>query len=148
MDISYLDRKNFKALDFFKSDLAKKHSILNIPTAYNMQLTLDNLKITADKIQQIRDLLHKPIFINSGVRCKELNNMVGGADASQHIDGQALDFISPAFGKPEKIVKAIKAAEIEVDQCLIEKDWVHISIKKNRNRNEFATLINGKFTLL
>lgn len=152
MDISFLNQKNFKALDFFKSDIANKHNILNIPTAYYMQITLDKLKITAKKIQEVRELLKKPIYITSGFRCIELNRLVGGKESSQHINGEAVDFICPAFGASAKIVKAIKEAGIEVDQCIIEKsgnkEWVHLSIKKSKNRNEFAILENGKFKVI
>ena len=152
MDISFLNRKNFKALDFFKSDTAKNSNILNIPTAYYMQVTLNNLTVTANKIQEIRALLGFPVFITSGFRCIELNKLVGGSSSSQHITGEALDFVCPRFGSPEKIVRYLREKNIEVDQCIIEKsgdkEWVHLSIKKFKNRNEFAIIKDGKFSLL
>jgi hypothetical protein len=152
MDISFLNRKNFKALDFLKSDTATKNNVLNIPTAYYMQVTLNNLAVTASKIQEIRDLLSQPIHITSGFRCIELNKLVGGASSSQHITGEAIDFICPKFGNPDKIVRFLREKNIEVDQCIIEKsgskEWVHLSIKKFKNRNEFAIIDNNKWFLL
>lgn len=152
MDISFLKRKNFNACDFFKSPTAEKRGILNVPTAYYMQVTLENLSRVADTIQEIRTLLGTPIIITSGFRCIELNKLVGGKDTSQHIDGEAVDFISPRFGDVTSIVKKIKESGIEVDQCIIEKsgkkEWVHLSKKRSKNRNEFATLIDGVFTVI
>ena len=46
----------------------------------------------------------------------------------------------------------LKEKKIEVDQCLVEqigkKNWIHLSIKKEGNRNQFARLINGNFSLI
>ncbi len=152
MDISSLKRKNFNAHDCFKSSTAEKKGILNIPTAYYMQKTLDNLNRSADKAQEIRSLLGVAVNITSWFRCIELNKEVGGKETSQHIDGEAFDFIAPRFGTAAEIVAAIKKSEIEVDQCIIEKsgkkEWVHCSIKRAKNRNQFATLIDGVFTVI
>ena len=37
-----------------------------------------------DKLQRLRDLIGKPIIINSSARCPRHNAMVGGAPKSQH----------------------------------------------------------------
>ena len=152
MDISFLDRPNFKAHDFFKSDTAIKNGILNIPAAYRVDKVLDSMVILADKNQEIRDFLGYPIYISSGFRCLTLNRLLGSKDSSQHPLGQADDLTCPGFGSPEKVVLAIKKKGIEVDQCLIEKkgtsNWVHLSIKEFNNRNQFAYLVDGVFTLI
>ena len=36
--------------------------------------------------------MDKPIYINSGYRCKELNKEVGGSENSYHMKGLAADF--------------------------------------------------------
>lgn len=152
MDISFLDRLNFKAPDFFKSNTAIRKGILNIPAAYRMTIVLDNLVITANKMQEVRDFLKFAIYLSSAFRCLALNRILGSKDSSQHPEGQAVDFTCPGFGTPEEIVLAMKEKGIEVDQCLIEKkgkrSWVHLSIKLFNNRNQFAYLIDGVFTLI
>jgi len=81
----------------------------------------------------------------------ELNRALGSKDNSQHIQGQAIDFQCPEFGSPEQIVNFMKANNVIVDQCLIERSgsrhWVHLSITHNKNRNQYARLIDGKFTI-
>jgi len=42
-------------------------------------------------LQQLRDLIGKPIIINSGYRCEKHNKEVGGSPKSQHLLGKAAD---------------------------------------------------------
>jgi hypothetical protein len=77
----------------------------------------------------------------------DLNKAVGSKNTSQHLKGQAIDFICPKFGTPKDIFLALKKNNIVVDQCLLENTWIHLSIKESNNRNQFAKLINGKFRL-
>ena len=128
---------------FFVSDTAIRLGIDNHTTDPTI---LKNLSIVADKIQEIRDLLGYPIKINSAYRCLEVNRAIGSKDTSQHLKGQAVDFICPKFGTPQDIFLTLKNNNIIIDQCLLENTWIHLSIKSNNNRNQFAKLINGKFT--
>jgi uncharacterized protein YcbK (DUF882 family) len=52
---------------------------------------IENLTLLANRLQVIRDLLQKPIIINSGFRSTAYNRKVGGAERSQHILGKAAD---------------------------------------------------------
>lgn len=144
-----LTRKNFDWKEFFESNTAKLKNINN--TTDDTKL-LENGAILADKIQEIREILGYPIKINSAYRCLQLNRIIGSKDTSQHIKFEAVDFNCDSFGNPEKIVLFLKDRTIEVDQCLVEqngkKSWVHLSIKKERNRNQFGRLINGNFSLI
>ena len=45
-----------------------------------------------EMLDLVRAHMDKPIFINSGYRCKELNKAVGGAENSYHTKGLAADF--------------------------------------------------------
>ena len=47
--------------------------------------------LLVDKLQQLRDLINKPIIITSGYRCPLHNKKVGGYSKSPHIDGLAVD---------------------------------------------------------
>jgi len=146
LDISCLDRKNFKAEEFIASNTAARLGIDN--NIYDQEV-LDNLMLVADKAQEIRSLLGYPLKINSGYRCLKLNQAVGSKGTSQHLKGQALDFVCQGFGSPEKIVKFLKSSGVEADQCLIEFNrWVHISIKKEGNRNQFGKITKKGFEIL
>ena len=44
-----------------------------------------------EKLQELRERLGLPMIINSGYRCPERNEQVGGAKNSQHLFGKAAD---------------------------------------------------------
>ena len=145
--IEVLRRKNFEPEDFFKSETAEKWGIINLPkTEKESRNVIDNLKVVADKIQTIRNLLNQPITINSAYRCLELNRKIKSKDNSQHLFGQAVDFVCPEFGNPASIFTFLIQNKIEVDQCLMEGSWIHLSIKKSGNRNIYARYVGGIYT--
>jgi hypothetical protein len=127
LDISVLKRDNFSPEEFTQSNTARVERIDN--DVYNQDV-LDNLCLVADKAQEIRNLLNKAVKINSGYRCLKLNRFIGSKDTSQHVKGQAIDFIAPSFGEPKDIIKFLKDNNVIVDQCLMEGSWIHLSICK------------------
>lgn len=48
-------------------------------------------EILIDKLQQLRDLINKPITITSGYRCSAYNKKIGGYANSPHCKGLAAD---------------------------------------------------------
>ena len=106
------------------SDLAVRKGIDNTPG----MLASANLMRLAKLLDQVRKCLGKPIMINSGFRCKTLNDAVGSKDTSQHMIGCAAD-IRVSGMTPDQIVKAIIESDIQFDQMIREFDsWVHISV--------------------
>lgn len=145
--IEILRRENFEPQDFFRSDTAMKMGLINLPEMESeAQIVIKNLMVVADKIQQIRNLLGCPVKINSAYRCEKLNKAVGSKGVSQHLKGEAVDFVSPSFGNPAAIFTYLIKNKIEVDQCLMEGNWIHLSIKSSNNRNSFGKLIGGTYT--
>lgn len=128
--------KNFTFQEFLKSTQAEQNSIVNIPDDFSI---IDNILFTAQKMQEIRALLQYPILITSGYRSQKLNSLIGGSLKSQHLLGQAVDFISPKFGDPYDICKKISDIGILFDQMILEPSWIHISFNKQRMRNEILT---------
>jgi len=43
------------------------------------------------RLNHLRIIINKPIYINSGYRCKEENQRVGGVPGSYHLLGMAVD---------------------------------------------------------
>jgi len=140
MRIESLKRKNFDPGEFFASTTACERNIDNTTDDEDI---LINLNFTASKMQEIRNLLEEPIKISSAYRCLDLNRALGSKDTSQHIKGQACDFVCPSYGTPEQIIHYMKKNDVEVDQCLMEGSWIHVSIKKEDNRNEYAYYVKG-----
>jgi len=143
-----LRRKNFKPDDFFVSSTANKMGFVNYPPKSNELNIITCLMSTADMMQEIRDLLGKPVIINSAYRSKKVNDAVGSKDYSQHRQGLACDFVSPKFGTPLEIMKFLHSKGFIADQCLMEGSWLHISRKlskevmgKNPNRMMYGTFL-------
>jgi hypothetical protein len=106
------------------SDLAARKGIDNTPG----MLASANLMRLAQLLDKVRKCIGKPIFVNSGFRCKALNDAVGSKDTSQHMIGCAAD-IRVSGMTPDEIVKAIIQSDIQFDQMIREFDsWVHISV--------------------
>lgn len=124
---------NFTISELVKSDTAIKHNINNMPGLNE----LDNLlNLIYYCLQPIRDKIGKPIIITSGFRCPKVNTLVGGKPNSQHLKGQAADFIIKGM-TPNGIINRIKAMGVEYDQLINEYDeWVHISFVKGKNRKQ------------
>ena len=122
------------------SDTAVRLHIDNTPPASIVEVLRD----TAQRLDQVRDLLGKPINIVSGYRSPQLNTAMGGQTNSDHTTGRGVDFISRGFGAPLQICQKIIAAGIKFDQLIQEGTWVHISFDpKMRNQVLTATYANG-----
>lgn len=79
----------FNIEEMTKSETASKKGIDNrLPSIEALCNAFKVLK----RLDLVRAHMDKPIFINSGYRCKELNKAVGGAENSYHMKGLAVDF--------------------------------------------------------
>tara|TARA_R100000742_G_C4261024_1_gene78804 strand:- start:98 stop:589 length:492 start_codon:yes stop_codon:yes gene_type:complete len=126
-----LNRKNFKAYEFYASKTARLNKIDNTPKE---QATLENLDILADKAQEMRDLIKKPIIVTSGYRSLELNRLLpGSASDSYHMYGLAFDFIVPSMS-PIKVCKFFKD-KINCDRMIASYSW-------NRNEKRYTQWVH------
>lgn len=124
---------NFSISELVKSDRARNHNINNMPGVSELDCLL-NLIVYC--LQPIREKLGKPMIITSGYRNAQVNMLVGGKSNSQHMKGQAADFVVSGMA-PADIIKKISAMNIEYDQLINEYDkWVHISFNKGLNRRQ------------
>lgn len=105
-----------------------------------------NLKRTAMLLEAVRLRLGAPIIVSSGYRSPALNKAVGGQPSSQHLTGQAVDFICPGFGSPTTVASALQdCREVPYDQLILEFGrWVHLSWS-DKPRHQ-ALIIDSKGT--
>ena len=137
---------HFSLEELTHSDLALRKGIKNDPTPD----VISNLTRLAGLLEQIRKHLNKPISINSGYRCPELNQAVGGQKASQHLLGCAAD-IRVSGMTPDEVVRAVIASDLGYDQVIREFDrWTHISIPNEaaRSPRKQALIIDKQGTRL
>lgn len=128
--------KYFTIKELTKSATADTNGIDNTPS--NQEI--DNLTKLVDNIlDPLREAYGKPIRVNSGYRCKELNSLVGGKPTSQHLTGQAADISSYRNTKAENeiLFNLVRKLHLPFDQLINEKDfsWIHVSYS-DRNRRQ------------
>ena len=126
---------NFTMSELLKSDIAEKYNISNIPD----KKSLDNmLTLIIECLQPIRNFIDKPMNISSGYRSPRLNGhpLINGAQNSQHVTGQAVDFTVKGL-TPKQVIEKVIASGVEFDQLICEHNiWTHISYNKGKNRKE------------
>jgi zinc D-Ala-D-Ala carboxypeptidase len=116
--------QNFTLEEATFSETAVRMGIPNEPSPEQ----LENMKAAAEGMEAIRKLLGKPIKVNSWLRLPAVNQAIGGAAKSSHMDGWAIDFVCPSYGDPYAVAKAIETSGIKYSQIIHEFGrWVHIS---------------------
>ena len=131
----------FTLQELTKSQYATRKGISNLPTGIYMQ----NLVATAAKMDEVRKLLGKPIYVSSGYRNPAVNDAVGGSPTSSHMSGQAIDFTCPEFGTVQEVFDAIRKSPIRYDQVLNEYDqWCHLGFgDRLRHEQWIYKRVNG-----
>lgn len=127
--------KYFTMAEMTFSATAKAKGIDNTPTPS----ATERLKVLMNHLDKIREAFGRPIFINSGYRCRDLNKAVGGASNSQHMTGEAADLDTK--GHNEELLQLIRT-HFKFDQLIDEHHgaWVHISFKSSGNRQQFLKI--------
>lgn len=124
--------KNFNYSEFEVTD-QEGLEIKNKITSFEVRDSVKALVETV--IQPLRDTWDKPLAINSGYRCEEVNRAVKGEPTSQHRKGEAADvcpFGRNGHGDIEVIRRlAVTARDLGLpfDQMILYPSFVHFSHK-------------------
>lgn len=118
--------KYFTIKELCKSSTATAKGIDNSPNSEivkNLEQLIDNI------LDPLRERYGKPITVNSGYRCPELNKAVGGSKTSHHMKGLAADITVGSPKKNKVLFDLIKEMDLPFDQLIDEKNlsWVHVS---------------------
>ena len=134
--------KNFSFAEFQESDTAKRYGIMNVITDWQVR---DNIVALVENVlQPLRDAWGQPLFINSGYRCKELNEKVGGVESSQHRKGQAADV---GCSDPLAVARLVKKLGLPFDQLGLYPTFVHLSHRsdgENRGQIFYSAKYKGE----
>lgn len=124
--------RHFSFAEFTKSDTARRYHIINEITDWEVR---DNIiALVENLLQPLRDAWGQPLFINSGYRCRELNEKVGGVESSQHRKGEAADV---GCSNPLELARLVLKLNLPFDQMGLYASFVHLSYKRNgRNRGQ------------
>ncbi len=134
--------EHFSLEELLASRIAQDMGIDNTPPPEVIQ----QLHFTAAGLERIRDVLQFPMRILSGYRCDALNQAVGGSNNSQHIKGEAADFVCSQRGTPKNIafLLAGKMGSLGIDQLIMEGTWIHVSFTL-KPRGQVLTFRDGKY---
>ena len=135
----------FTLYEFLHSDTAKSYPELLAKQFNPPQQVMDNIKDLCHFV--LIPLRHKfgAVTIRSGYRCAELNELIGGAKTSQHVNGQAADIIVQPMSKAYKWL----AHNTPYDQLINEYDysWIHVSFAP-RNRFQLLKIDKNGTTII
>lgn len=127
---------NFTFNELIKTDTG----LDNMPNDMNV---IKNLCRLADFLQTIRNELHLPIIITSGYRSKEVNEAVGCASSSYHVNGLAVDI---KCSDMDKLLSVLHSHLMDIDQLGIyysntKQEWYHIGLPEDDKvpRNQIYT---------
>lgn len=130
--------KYFTLKELTRSATAEAKGIDNTPTPEvekNLTLLVENV------LDPLREIYGKPITVNSGYRCPELNKAVGGSKTSDHVKGFAADITGGSKEENERIFNIIKH-NFHFKQLIDEKgfSWVHVSYDPSNLKNQILKL--------
>ena len=122
----------FTLAELTRSETGARHKINNTPPAD----IIKNLQYGVDMVlDPLRRLYGKPIKINSGYRCEQLNKLVGGVANSWHLKGNAAD-LHIASAEEAKILYNNLQKLPSVDTILFEHSktaqWLHVQWDMNK----------------
>lgn len=138
---------HFSLAELVESQTATRQGLDNTPGPDELAA----LKRVALTLEMVRVRLGGfPIVISSGYRSPAVNRAVGGAPASQHMRGEAVDFTCPRFGPPKLVAFALaESIEIPYDQLILEFDrWVHLSVSDRPRRQALRVDRDGTRPLI
>jgi hypothetical protein len=130
--------EHFSLEELTLSPSGERAGLNNTPSA---EILATMTTVLVPGLELVRDILGKPMHINSGYRSREVNTLIGGAPSSQHMRGEAADFICPGFGSPFEVCnELIRHKEaVHFDQLIYECTWVHVSFTRGVARGQLLT---------
>lgn len=129
---------HFSYEEMTRSQWAQTHHVENTPDELQL-LALFNL---CQKLGEPLREVFGPIRVNSGFRCPEVNEGVGGVGNSKHLTGEAMDIFLPSVQLGKEYFMFIRK-NVDFDQLLFEYNrwgakWIHCSVcldpAKNRHQ--------------
>lgn len=139
---------NFNLRQLCNSQTANSKGISNVP---QNNVVEENLQAIAERILEPIRKHFGNVVINSGYRGSQLNSLIGGANNSQHLTGQAVDIEVPGISNYE-LAKWIRD-NLPYDQLILENagdllnnpnsGWVHVSYNRNGNRGQLLSSLDG-----
>jgi len=118
-----------------------------VPEVYQQNV----IDLVTNLLQPVNDATGWKNLITSGYRPNKLNKAVGGSLTSDHRFGRASDnnFYKEENGKivyisSYDVANTVLKLKLKFDQMILYPDFVHLSYRKNKNRNQVLYSKNYK----
>lgn len=140
--------QHFGRAEFEHSDTGSAHGIANHMGALELAAARS---LCLNVLEPIRAHFGRPMTLNSGYRCRQLNLLVGSKPGSQHERGEAAD-IEIAGVTNAELALWIQHGDLDWDQLILEayrpgvagSGWVHVSRSSaRRQRRQALTMTMG-----
>jgi zinc D-Ala-D-Ala carboxypeptidase len=133
--------KYFDIAEFTISQTAARKGLDNTPTP---EVEACITALVEKILDPLREKLGIPVVINSGYRSPKVNASVGGARNSQHVKGEAADFIVPGLSVSE-VVSKVREMKLPFDQLIDEfGEWVHVSYRPSGRQEVLKAKVTKK----
>ena len=118
----------FNIKEMTESQTAKLYHIDNTPS----KEVVENLKKVMYILDIVRVHIGKPILVNSGYRCKRLNDIVGGVQNSMHTKGLAADIRTREKEDIDTMFKFLKRnqKEFKIIELIKYTTFIHIGVSE------------------
>jgi len=100
-------------------------------------------RLAQTALEPLRALWGHPIRVTSGFRCPRVNEAVGGAPTSAHLDGRAADTVPLGLALDAAFEQARKST-VPYDQLILEPGWVHVAIAREEQAPRRQALVAEK----
>lgn len=80
------------------------------------------------RLDHLRRVINKPVYINSGYRCKEENHKVGGVSGSYHLLGMAADIRVKDYSLSDLLIYAQEMGFKGIG-FYEEQNYLHLDIR-------------------
>lgn len=134
--------EHFSYAELTRSKAAVDHGLSNDVPPYLM----DNLRRTAEALEEIRAHFGKPVLVTSCYRSPEVNRAIGGSLTSAHRSALAADFTVEGVPNLE-VIQFIYYHLPDFDQVIEEfGQWIHLglALKAPRRQALTAVKVDGK----
>ena len=126
--------RNFSWSEFEATSHAKeleRKGVRNVIPSFEVRDSV--LALVRRVLQPLRDKYGKPMKVNSGYRCPELNRIVGGVATSQHVKGEAADIHTGSQTETYRLAHLAKSTPDiweQVDQMILYPTFIHFSHRR------------------
>ncbi|MCL2887960.1 MAG: D-Ala-D-Ala carboxypeptidase family metallohydrolase [Elusimicrobia bacterium] len=116
---------------FFELTATSERELLDFNRAEGINFIIPLSVLCEEILEKVYKMYGVKPAVTSAFRCKILNDKLRGSADSQHLKGEAADFVLPGISCAE-VFEKIKNSGLAYGQLILEKAggkrWVHISL--------------------